>query len=180
MFVIFFIKKVARLLEYASAAVLGLMMLHVVADVIGRQLLSMPAPATTEVVAFYYMVAVVFLPLPFVELKNQNIVVDIFYNIAPAWAQRVMHALVEVACIAFFGLMTFASGGHALNAYAKGEMVQGYYQVAIWPSRFALPLSFALVTLIVIVRLISETLLERPVLVDEQELATEDIEDGLV
>lgn len=177
---IYFIKKGSRLLEYVSAAVLGLMMLHVVADVIGRQLLSSPAPATTEVVAFYYMVAVVFLPLPFVELKQQNIVVDIFYNFAPAKAQRVMRALVEITSIIFFGLMTFASAGHALKAYAKGEMVQGYYQVAIWPSRFALPLSFGLVTLILIVRLISETLLERPVLVDEQESANEESEGGLV
>ena len=76
--------------------------------------------------------------------------------------------------------MAFASANDALKAYAKVEMVQGYYQVAIWPSRFALPLSFALVTLILIVRLISETLLGRSVLVDEQESPNEEIEDGLV
>lgn len=168
----------ARQLELCSAAVLGLMMLHVVADVIGRQFFSTPAPATTEVVAFYYMVAIVFLPLPFIELRNQNIVVDVLYEAVPTTIKRIFSGLSEVVCIVFFGLMTFASADHAVEAYIKGEMVQGYYQVIIWPSRFALPLSFGLVAFILVIRLISGTLLQRPLLASDRESSAHNIEDA--
>lgn len=96
------------LIRLAALALL-LMMLHVLADVVGRQVFASPAPATTEVVAYYYMIAVVFLPLPFLELRGRSIAVDLFYGMFPRWMKRVAIVIACVAGIAFWGTLAVKS-----------------------------------------------------------------------
>src|SRR6266567_2009403 len=66
-----------RLLMVPAGIALILMMLHVNADVVGRLLLNHPIPVTIEVVSYYYMVAVIFLPLAAVERADHHIAVDL-------------------------------------------------------------------------------------------------------
>ena len=155
------VTKLTVVLEWMAAVTLSLMALHVLADVIGRQLFGQPAPATTEVVAYYYMVAAVFLPLPFVELRNRSIAVDLFYNLFPRGLQRASIAVATLASAVFWGMLTFKASFDAIEAFEKGEMVDGTYTVPIWPMRFLLPLAFGLATVVVSMRFVEEAILGR-------------------
>jgi TRAP-type C4-dicarboxylate transport system permease small subunit len=150
------VKKLTGSTEYIAAAVLLLMMLHVVADVAGRNLFNYPAPATTEMVAYYYMIAVVFLPLPFVELRDRSIAVDLFYNWFSPAAKRLAKAFGTLASILFFSGLTFKSWIDAWAAYDKREMVDGLYVVEIWQARFGLPIAFALTVAVLTIRFAGE------------------------
>ncbi|WP_417793306.1 TRAP transporter small permease [Terasakiella pusilla] len=173
------LKKLSNCMEYLAALALILMMLHVLMDVLGRHLINMPAPATTEIVAYYYMVAAVFLPLPFVELKDKAIVVDLFFNMfSPIW-KRIAQGIGTLLGVVFFAALAMKSSTDALAAYEKGEMIDGLYQVMIWPARFGLPVSFALTALILSYRFVTETILGLSFVDEDEEDEQRLVEEGI-
>ncbi|MBR9862237.1 MAG: TRAP transporter small permease [Rhodobacteraceae bacterium] len=155
--------RLSACLTWAAAVLLIAMMLHVMADIIGRHLLNAPAPATAELVAYYYMVAVVFLPIPFVELRGRSIVVDLFYNMMPAMFRRGLHGFAILCGICFFAALTYKTSLDAMKAFDRGEMVDGAYLISIWPGRFLLPLSMGLASIVLCLRLVFEVIMKRPV-----------------
>lgn len=132
----------ARGLIGLAALNLAMMMVHVIADVVMKYVFVAPIPGTAEVVAYYYMVATVFLPLPLVELGNKAISVDLFWLHYPSWLQRVTLFLAYLMTIAFFVILARQTSIDAMRAYAKGDLVEGIVPVLIWPGRFMLPASF--------------------------------------
>lgn len=141
-------------LAVLSALAMALMMLHVTADVAGKYLLRAPIPGTAEVVANYYMIAAVFLPLAWVEARSQPIVVDLFYTMAPAAGRRAMDMLGTVLTIAFYGVLAWLSWGSAMAAWRIGEIVEGTWKVVIWPAKFLLPLGLAIAAIVLVLRLV--------------------------
>ena len=132
----------ARGLIALAALNLALMMAHVIADVVMKYVFVAPIPGTAEVVAYYYMVAAVFLPLPLVELGNKAISVDLFWLLYPAWLQRVTLFAAYGLSVIFFVILARQTGIDAMRAYAKGDLIEGIVPVVIWPGRFMLPASF--------------------------------------
>ncbi|MCE8021055.1 TRAP transporter small permease [Halomonas sp. MCCC 1A11036] len=150
--------RLANHISYALAVVaalsLGLMMLHVTADVIGKHFFNSPIPGTTEVVASYYMVAVVFLPLAWVEVREGSIVVELLYGLFPLAAKKVLLAVATTLSAFFYGGLAWLSWAPALHAWKIGEVVEGAWRVVIWPTKFLLPLGLALACLVMTIRLI--------------------------
>ena len=72
------------------------MAVHVIADVSARYLFNQPLPGTIEIVSLYYMVAVIYLPVAYVQSRRQHIVVTQFTDFqlptisAPAMAPNPM------------------------------------------------------------------------------------------
>ena len=147
---------VARLLEKCAAVILLLMVLHVVADVLLKFLFNYPLPGTLNIVANYYMVACVFLPIAIVELTRGNISVDLFFQLLPKPARFVLLIIGTLFSLFFFALLGYQSIFDALKSFEKGEFIDGIIIVQIWPSRFILPLGLGIVTFVLVYRLIHE------------------------
>ena len=131
---------------------LVLMAGHVIADVVGRLAFTSPVYGTTEIVSFYYMVAAVCLPLAYIELRDEHITVEVVYQQLPLPLRRAVFVFSTLATALFFGLFAYQSWFDALRAMATRETVMGAALLEIWPSRFFLPVSFALLTLIALLR----------------------------
>ena len=144
----------ARALVTVAALALLAMMLHVNADVIGKYVFNRPIPGTAEVVASYYMVAAVFLPLAWVEIREGTILVELFYAILPAAPKAALLALATALSAAFYGGLAWLSWVPALQAFRIGEVVEGAWRVTIWPTKFLLPLGLALACLAMLLRLV--------------------------
>lgn len=135
------------------------MMLHIAAEVIARVVFNNPLEGTTEIVAGYYMVAVVFLPLAWVARQDDHIFVELFTRrLKPRTVLRldVFAGLMTLAYIAFF---TWQTGAKALEETMAGEVwetASGY--LAIWPSRWLLPVAGLLMTLYVLLRVLRDGL----------------------
>ncbi len=150
------ISRLAKMAELLGAAVLLLMVLHIVADVTSKYLFNYPLPGTLYIVAHYYMVACVFMPIAMVEQTRGNISVDLFYRMVPRPAQVALTVLGTIATLTFFALLGYRSVFDALKAMAKGEYIDGTIILQIWPSRFVLPICFALAILTLLTRLYGE------------------------
>lgn len=144
----------ARILIWAAAICLVAMALHVTADVIMKYVFNKPIPGTAEVVAYYYMLAVVFLPLPFVETRNSAISVDLFYNMFSTPLRRGCMLLAYAGQTAFFGVLGYQSFSDALKSHRINEFIDGQIQVYVWPPAFFLPAGLWLATAISVVRIL--------------------------
>lgn len=154
------LERLSRLLIIVTGMFLAAMMLHVFADVAMKYLFNSPIPGTAEVVAHYYMVAAVFLPLPYVETRNVGIAVDLFYNIFGASGRRATMFLALVGQIVFFGLLAYQSSLDAWHSFEIGEYISSQIIVTIWPATFFLPLGFSLAGVVSVLRIVQ--LVTRP------------------
>lgn len=149
----------SKLLVFFAGVAIILMMLHVCLDVLMDNAFGSPIPGTAEIVAYYYMGAAVFLPLPLVEFRNAGINVDIFYAMAGRRGRRVMLAVAYLAQALFFATLAWQSGDDAVQAFLKGEFVEARVSIPIWPGRFYLPVAFAVGSLVSIL-LLARTILD--------------------
>ena len=140
-------------LTWIAGAALVLMMTNVAADVTLKYLFNMPIPGTAEVVAAYYMIGVVFLPLAWIETHNRPIVVELFYDRMPGWAKPPLDVLGTLASLAFYGFLLWQSIKIAFESFEKGEYVDGMWRVVVWPSRFLIPLGLMVAMLVLLLRL---------------------------
>ena len=148
------LRFLSRLLAWLSAVCIMLMMLHVCGDVILKYAIKKPIIGTAEVVAYYYMVAAVFLPLPLVEFRNAGVSVTLFYDLIKSVpVKRMMTVVAYIGQILFFAMLAYRGWLDALISFGKLEIVEGQTTIFIWPGTFFLPLGFGLAVLVSTLRL---------------------------
>ena len=130
-----------------AAICLLLMMLQMVLDVALKYFLNAPIEGNLEIVSFYHMVGVVFLPLAMVELRHEHINVDLFVRPLPKTFQSFIYAFGCLISATFFAMLAYQTYLDALKATHIGEVMMGSSFVTIWPSRWALPAGFTVLYL---------------------------------
>lgn len=125
-----------------------LMMLHVAADVIGRTFFGSPLPGTAEIVTYYYMVTVAYLPWMWLARSDGHIKVDVVARLLPERVSFWMDAAVKLGLVAYLALFTWQTWEQALRQTGRGELQQaGTFYIAVWPTRWLLPLAGGLMAL---------------------------------
>lgn len=136
-----------------SGICLLLMMLNVTFDVIFKYFLHKPIPGTAEVVASYYMVATVFFPLAYIELKNSFISVQLFYNKFSLGVQKFLDILGVILSFVFYAYLSYETFKKAIESYKINEYIDGIWNIIIWPSRFIIPLGCLVACLVLLLKL---------------------------
>ena len=140
-----------------SVAGLGiiLMMLHITVDVVAKKLFASPVPMTLEVVANYYMVLAVFLPMAYVETVGKQFRVDVGEPFMSGHVKRALDLVGRLVGIAFFGILAWHAWFYAIDKFHEGEMVMSANVLIIWPSRFFVPIGAFMYTIVLVARLIA-------------------------
>ena len=142
------IRIFSHILLSISIVCLILMMGHVVLDVFMKITFNSPIIGTLETVSYYYMVGAVFLPLAAVELKKENVHVDLFIQFAPILVRRAVIIFGNIICALYFGGLCYQTLIDAVKAYEYKETIMSNYLFYVWPSRWALPLGFMAIVLV--------------------------------
>ncbi|WP_309083007.1 TRAP transporter small permease [Chelativorans sp.] len=130
------------------------MLVHVTADVAGRQLFSRGLPATVEIVSRYYMLLIAFLPLAWTERRDEMISVDILESLFKGPLDRVNRALVHLLSLAAFLFLAYTTWFAAMREYeAKSFVLSLSVAIPVWPGFFILPVAFALGSLVSVLKL---------------------------
>jgi len=146
----------ARALLFVGAIALVLMMMHVMIEVGLRTLFNKSIPGTEEIVSGYYMVAVVFLPLAYVQLERGHIIIELFTLKAGPRLKAWIDGCVSFLCSGALGVFTYATFDKAIEMTSKGEFWIGMIEVVIWPARWALPFGLGIMMLIMFLQGIRE------------------------
>lgn len=147
-------ESLASLLAFIAGLSLVLMMVHVTLDVLLKYFFKLPIPGTAEVVASYYMIGTVFLPLAYIEVHNRPIVVELFYDRMPRALQMPLDVLATLASLAFYAFLTWQSMKIALVSLENREYVDGLWKVVVWPSRFIIPAGLTIACAALLIRLV--------------------------
>lgn len=152
------LSRTSNVLLLLSGIALVAMMLHVSFDVAAKYLFHSPIKSTLDVVTYYYMVALTFLPLAAVERGGGHISVELLTQaLPPRWRDRLAVLSLLVSC-AFFGVLGAITLGTAIEKFHIGEYVMGTLQLQVWPSRFFVPLGFGLIATVCLAKLVRDGL----------------------
>ena len=150
------IARLDRALISIAALAAFLMMAQVCIDVFVRFVLGQQIEATIEIVSAYYMVALVFLPLAYVERNDGHIAADVVVQLLSPRIQIVLRRLVDVIVLIAMGVLCYCSLTEAVNRTIEGELVRsGDTLLPIWISRWLLPIGSGAMVLTILVRLIA-------------------------
>lgn len=143
---------VDRVLTFVSDGLMNLgvlvailMAVHVVADVMSKFLFNFPLAGTLEIVAHYYMVGLIFLPLAYVQRKDGHIAAELLTRYLSPKARNAVAVLSYILMAVFSGLLAWRSSIDALRSLEVAEAVQtsGYF-VYIFPARWFVPVGVGL------------------------------------
>ncbi|MBL8699943.1 MAG: TRAP transporter small permease [Alphaproteobacteria bacterium] len=138
----------------AACVAVILMALHVSYDVVARGIVSGGIYGTTEIVAYYYMIACVCLPLAYIELRDEHITVEVFYDLMPGTMRKIVLVFSILCTGTFFAAFAWRSWLDALSSFSTRERLMGIADIQIWPARFFLPISFALLVFACVLRVV--------------------------
>lgn len=151
-------KTVNRLITastWVGAVFLILMMVQVVADVVASNVFRSPIPANSVVVTHYYMIAVVFLPIALAELRDDNISVEIAYQMMSRKAKNVTLYFSWLLTLAVCSLLLISSWEYAVKKFdSKSFVLEQEINLVTWPTYFILPVSFAIMIIVILRNLV--------------------------
>ena len=134
-----------------------LMMAQVCIDVLARFVLGRQIEATIEIVSAYYMVALVFLPLAYVERSNGHIAADVVVQLLPACTQFMLRRLVDAIVLIAMSVLCYCTLVEAVNQTVEGELWRsGETFLPIWLSRWLLPIGSGAMVLTILARLFAQ------------------------
>lgn len=129
------------------------MMVHITADVLCRVLLGSPLVGTNEIVSRYYMIAVAFLPLAWVERRKGMISVELFDACMSRGVRLLGDLLVAVVSIGALLLIAWTTWHEAVAAFEKDAFVMAVgNRIPVWPTYFMIPVGCFLAAILVVLR----------------------------
>lgn len=146
-------ERLAQGLALVGAIGIVLMMLHVGADILSRNLMGRPIPATHEIVSRYYMVLIGFLPLAWVERRRGMVAVEVLEWMLGPRGRRFSDLLVALIAFGIYAGLAWVTWHTALSNWRSGSFVTVLnYRLPVWPTYFLLPAGLALAALATLVR----------------------------
>ena len=142
------LSRLATVFAYLAMLAMVLMAFHVFGNVVVRILTRRDIAGTLEIVTYYYMVALVFLPMAFVEQAGGHIRADLLARYISKGLGTVIEVVMQIAMAVFFALLGWEAVGSAIEQTGRGEVIQGGGGLFIvWPARWMLPVGLALAAL---------------------------------
>ncbi|SNS24564.1 TRAP transporter small permease subunit [Antarctobacter heliothermus] len=151
----------AAAMSAVGTAAIGALMLLIVADVIGRNLLSMPITGVSEIAA-RTVVAIVFLQVPAAILQRRLTRADFLVRRIARASPRAVVVIEALFCLTgavVFALIVWASWPKFASAWETSEFfgVQGVWTIPTWPFRGITVLGAATAALAALYRAVQET-----------------------
>lgn len=135
-----------------AVAILALMV-HIMSDVVLRNTINRPVPATYEIVTNYYMVALAFIPLAWLERTGGMVSVEVIDGLLGPRAIWLSDRLVALISTAIYGALAWVTFEASLRTWASGTFVLAQsIPIPTWPAYFLPPLGFALAALVTAMR----------------------------
>ncbi|MEO4045193.1 TRAP transporter small permease [Hoeflea sp. CAU 1731] len=149
------INTVSTALASVGAVAVILLMLHVCADVVARNVFVVAIPGTSDIVARYYMIALTFLPLALTEQKLEMISVDLVNSVLPNVFQKLLLRAVALISVGVYGVLGYLTWLTAIKSFHAGTFIMvENTRIFVWPTYFMLPLAFAAAGFICLMRCI--------------------------
>jgi TRAP-type C4-dicarboxylate transport system permease small subunit len=151
---------ISRLLSSASYLLVALggagafVTMMVVSVDVTLRMFGAGIPGTLEIVTYYLMSMVAFLPLARVERLEATISVDMLFTSVGRRVQVLLLVLVAAISTVIYGIIAYFTWIDALKHQEIGSYIlTDRYPLPIWPAYYLVPAAFGLAALITLLRL---------------------------
>jgi TRAP-type C4-dicarboxylate transport system permease small subunit len=134
-----------------------LMMVHVGAEVVGRSFFNHPLHGTTEIVSYWYMVTICYLPWGWLTHNDNHIVAGVFEHIGTPRFGYGVEVAVKVVMLVYVGVFGWQTALRAVQQTSAGEVQEaagGF--IPVWPCRWILPLAALLMGICLVLRILRD------------------------
>ena len=133
--------RIADVLGIAAMIIMLVMAFHVFLNISARWITGKDIDLTLEIVTYYYMVAITFLPLAYVDRMGEHIRADLLTQFLSKGVIEWSDVFFRFAMAALLGVLTWKTFESALEQSVVGETINtGTGVVQIWASRWSLPI----------------------------------------
>ena len=127
----------------------AVMCVHIVVEIVANSVFASPIEGTPEVVANWYMVAIVFLPLGLIHRLDGHIKAELFTDGLRPAPRALLDVATNLLMAALTILLAWYSFGDALDATVRGDRIELMTgAIDIWPTRWLVPLGFGTTALV--------------------------------
>lgn len=135
-------------------SILGLaaLMVHTVANAVVRTATGTPLTDTTEFVSGWYMPVAVLVGILITYIANEHTRAGLVYGQLGDGAKRVVLVIATVIQLVLVVAIAVTSIPEALHSFQIGEHY-GISSVVIWPIKWLIPITFTLMSLVLVKRL---------------------------
>lgn len=130
-----------------AVATMGLIMVLVSVDSLGRYLFNSPIEIQFELTQNHLLVMGTVLAYSWGVREGAQMRVEFIVNRLPEWLQRLVAAGSSVAAAAIFGAVTYYSGVDVIEAWRNNEMTMGVIDWPVVYARIWVPLGAGVLTL---------------------------------
>lgn len=153
------IARVLKALELVStwlaSAAVFMTMLIIAAEIVFRFFGSF-IPGSVELITYYLIVGIAFLPLGQIERRGDMISMDLFSTLAGRWINSAMDWSNGLVSVGVYFVLTVATWEFAISKAHDGAYVlTSTYALVTWPAYFLLPISCGLGGLMALARTIA-------------------------
>jgi len=129
------------------------MLVHITAYVFMRQFTHSPVPATVEIVSYYYMILIAFLPIAWAERRGEMISIEIFAPLMKGRVGRINEIFVALVTSGVYAVLTYTTWLVAMREFsARSFVISLSVVIPVWPGYFVLPIGFGLAALVTLYR----------------------------
>ena len=154
---VLFAARVAKFFGYLGALAVVAMMLHICLDVVLRNFFRISLDTVPEIVARYYMTALAFLPLAWLEMRRDMISVELLDFVMKPGVRRVSDVAVMVIAAVIYGLLAWTNWTKALSETRTGTLVEiASYKMPVWHSFYFPAVGFTCAGLICVLLAIGQ------------------------
>jgi TRAP-type C4-dicarboxylate transport system permease small subunit len=140
--------RVVTVLNGCAELATALMALTVVADVTCRFVLNVVLEAGAETVAYYFMVALTFLPLAHITREDGHLKAEFFTRGLSARGRAILEGIVLLVLFGFMAMLCWQTTLAAIDKTEVGEIIQAAQTtLQVWPARWVLPVGAAVMAI---------------------------------
>ena len=151
--------RLIRVLVLAGEVIVALLCLHIAAEIVANWVFASPIDGTTSIVSRWYMIPLVFLPLAWIEWRNEHIRAEIFTRRLGPRAALALDATIALAMVGYCALLTWHATAEALAAMAANEQIELVDSaIPVWPTRWFVPLGFGTMGIAALLQLLRQVL----------------------
>jgi TRAP-type C4-dicarboxylate transport system permease small subunit len=148
------VRAASSLLMVAGSVAMSAMMLHICIDVFSRFILGTNIVGTLEYVTYFYMVAVVFMPLGRVQEEHGHVFVEVVAQFFPATLSLWVDRAAQFCTLAYTGFIAYWGWQETVRSFSREEVVTIFQtDLPLWPSRLLVPLGLAAMCLVILAQL---------------------------
>jgi TRAP-type C4-dicarboxylate transport system permease small subunit len=147
------LNRISAWLTVVAGIALVAMMTIVILDVVGKYMFNQPVQGTLEIVAYYLMVPVVFLPLAHTEYTEEHIRIELFtQNMSKAHTRILDSAacLLSATYILIFAWAGTKKAWSMTKIYEQQELM--HFNIELWAVRWIIPISCVILALTFLVK----------------------------